>query len=173
MDDTDASDEEARTQAASVDERARDSGAATRPGARPPRAELGRGALLGRYVILERLGAGGMGVVHAAYDPELDRKVAIKLLHSGRGGRAASERAAEPAGDPRRLEAQALARLSHPNVVAVHDVGTFDGQVFVAMELIEARPSAPGWRARRGASRRSSTSSSPPAAASRRPTPPA
>ncbi len=56
-------------------------GADTRtPGAEAP-ADLQRGALVGRYVVLSRLGAGGMGVVFAAYDPDLDRKVALKLLH--------------------------------------------------------------------------------------------
>ena len=78
-----------------------------------------------RYRILRRLGAGGMGVVYAARDPELDRDLAIKMLH-------------RDAPAPRlRREAQALARLSHPNVVAVHDVGEHDGQVFVAMALVD------------------------------------
>jgi tetratricopeptide (TPR) repeat protein len=80
---------------------------------------------IGRYRILRRLGAGGMGVVYAARDPELDRDLAIKMLHRG-----------APAARLRR-EAQALARLSHPNVVAVHDVGEHDGQVFVAMALVD------------------------------------
>ena len=77
-----------------------------------------------RYVIRRMLGAGGMGVVYVAHDPELDREVAIKMLRRGT--------------DATRLrrEAQALARLSHPNVVAVHDVGEHDGQVFVAMALV-------------------------------------
>ncbi len=84
---------------------------------------------MGRYLVLGTLGEGGMGVVHAAYDPELDRKVALKVLLPGRGGRAK--------GHERLLrEAQSLARLSHPNVVAVHDVGTHEGRVFVAMEFI-------------------------------------
>ncbi|HRI08516.1 MAG TPA: serine/threonine-protein kinase, partial [Nannocystaceae bacterium] len=84
---------------------------------------------VGRYLVLGTLGEGGMGVVHAAYDPELDRKVALKVLLPGRGGRAK--------GHERLLrEAQSLARLSHPNVVAVHDVGTHEGRVFVAMEFI-------------------------------------
>jgi tetratricopeptide (TPR) repeat protein len=91
-------------------------------------AALGRGALVGRYVILERIGAGGMGVVYAAYDPELDRKVAVKLLRRDRLPRDA---------DRRLREAQALARLTHPNVVAVHDAGTFGDRVFLAMELVE------------------------------------
>jgi tetratricopeptide (TPR) repeat protein/predicted Ser/Thr protein kinase len=94
---------------------------------------LVRGTTLGRYLILDRIGAGGMGVVFAAYDPELDRKVAIKLLHGDQGaGSLASE------GHRRLLrEAQALARLQHPNVIAVHDVGEHDGRVFLAMEFIE------------------------------------
>jgi len=103
------------------------------PSGSPRRADaLERGAAVGRYVILDRIGAGGMGVVYAAYDPELDRKVALKLLRPERFG-------SEP--DRLRLlrEAQALARLTHPNVVAVHDAGTFGDQVFVAMELVEGK----------------------------------
>ena len=94
-------------------------------------ASLERGATLGRYVVLDKLGGGGMGVVYAAFDPELDRRIAIKLLKPGSG-------AGAPEGRARLLrEAQALARLSHPNVIAVHDVGTFEDQVFVAMEYVE------------------------------------
>jgi tetratricopeptide (TPR) repeat protein len=86
---------------------------------------------LGRYVVLEALGEGGMGIVYAAYDPELDRRVAIKLLRAGHG---------DPEARLRLLrEAQAMARLSHPNVVAIYDVGTFDGQVFMALELVRGR----------------------------------
>ncbi len=80
---------------------------------------------LGRYVLLARLGAGGMGVVYAAYDPELDRRVAVKVLRRAR------------AGEQLREEARAIARLAHPNVIAVHDVGEADGEVFVAMEHVE------------------------------------
>jgi len=69
-----------------------------------------------------------MGVVYTAYDPELDRRIALKLLHPGETGE----------GRPRLVrEAQAIARIAHPNVVAVHDVGELDGSVFVAMELID------------------------------------
>lgn len=94
------------------------------------RARLfGRGAhapRLGRYVLLEKIGSGGMGVVHRAHDPELDRDVAVKLLVRG-------------IRDAKRLldEARSLARLSHPNVVPVFDVGEIDGTVFLAMELVE------------------------------------
>ncbi len=98
-------------------------------------AVLEAGATLGRYVVLEMLGQGGMGVVYGAYDPELDRKVALKLLRADVGG-------SEPSTQGRhRLlrEAQALARLSHPNVITVHDVGTVDDQVFVAMEFIDGQ----------------------------------
>lgn len=96
----------------------------------PEPASLPRGAMLGRYVVLDELGAGGMGVVYAAYDPELGRKVAIKVLQS--------HLSATQDGRLRLLrEAQALARLSHPNVVAVHDVGAVGDQIFIAMELVE------------------------------------
>jgi tetratricopeptide (TPR) repeat protein len=97
-------------------------------------ARLATGTMLGRYVLLERIGAGGMGVVHAAYDPELDRRVAIKLIRAAgdaRHQRLARERLLR--------EAQSLAQLSHPNVVAIHDVGTFAGDVFLAMELVQGR----------------------------------
>ncbi len=94
--------------------------------------EIPRGATLGRYVVLGRIGAGGMGVVYAAYDPDLDRKVAVKLLRV----RAEGEKA-EAAHARLLREAQAMARLRHPNVVVVHDVGVYDGRVFLAMEFVE------------------------------------
>ena len=98
-------------------------------------------------------GRGGMGVVYTAYDPELDRKVALKLLSPRPGARTTSALV---------REAQAMARLSHPNVVAVYDVGTDGERVFVAMELVEGgtlrewlRRAAAPWReiARRCSSR--------------------
>jgi tetratricopeptide (TPR) repeat protein len=96
--------------------------------------DLRRGARLGRYVVEDRLGAGGMGVVYVAHDPQLDRRVALKVL----APRVGLGSAAGSAGHARLLrEAQALARLSHPNVVAVHDIGVVGDRVFVAMELIE------------------------------------
>lgn len=88
---------------------------------------------IGRFVVLRRVGAGGMGVVFEAYDPELDRKVALKLLH-----RAASSSGSDSPEATRLLrEAQAMAQLSHPNVITVYDVGTCGGQVFIAMELVD------------------------------------
>jgi eukaryotic-like serine/threonine-protein kinase len=96
-------------------------------------ATLARGATIGRYVVLGLVGRGGMGEVYAGYDPELDRKVAVKLLRVKPGnGVSLTE------GRQRTLrEAQAIARLSHPNVVVVYDVGTFRDQVFIAMEFVE------------------------------------
>jgi tetratricopeptide (TPR) repeat protein/predicted Ser/Thr protein kinase len=87
---------------------------------------------IGRFTVLRRLGAGGMGCVYSAYDDQLDRKVAIKLLASVSTGEEAKRAQARLLG-----EAQSLAQLSHPNVVAVYDVGLFDQQVYVAMEYIE------------------------------------
>jgi tetratricopeptide (TPR) repeat protein len=100
--------------------------------------EIGHGQRVGRYVVLGALGAGGMGVVYAAYDPQLDRKVALKLLHSGGTTPRADGTRSLGDGHARLLrEAQAMARLRHPNVVAVHDVGSVGDRVFIAMEFIE------------------------------------
>src|SRR5687768_15131023 len=87
---------------------------------------LARGEAIGRYVVIDRIGEGGMGVVYAAYDPELDRKLALKLLHHATGDRAEARRT--------RLvrEAQAMARLSHRNVIVVHDVGVVDDDLLTA-----------------------------------------
>ncbi|MBL9105973.1 MAG: serine/threonine protein kinase [Myxococcales bacterium] len=82
---------------------------------------------IGRFQVLGRLGAGGMGVVYAAYDEQLDRKVAVKVLRQDGGDR----------GQQRlRREAQAMARLSHPNIVGVHEVGEEGDSVYVAMEFV-------------------------------------
>ena len=96
---------------------------------------LDRGATVGRYLILGRLGEGGMGVVYTAHDPELDRAVALKVMRGGHGPKASSSDA------PARLlrEAQALARLAHPNVVAVHDVGAIGDEVWLAMEYVQGK----------------------------------
>src|SRR5262245_53080758 len=80
-----------------------------------------------------------MGVVYAAYDPHLDRKIALKLMRAGEAGR----RGHGGAQDLLR-EAQAMARLSHPNTVPIYDVGTFQSTVFIAMELVEGS-SLKGW----------------------------
>ena len=108
----------------------------TLPGA-PPVVSEHLPAQLGRYKIERRLGAGGMGVVYAAQDPELGRTVAIKLV---------GERIGSQGGLQERLrrEAQALARLSHPHVVSVYDVGVADGQLFIVMQYVD-RVSLEAW----------------------------
>ncbi|MEM7157948.1 MAG: serine/threonine-protein kinase [Myxococcota bacterium] len=95
--------------------------------------QIERGSALGRYLVVDRLGAGGMGVVYRAFDPDLDRSVALKLV--GVGWNAGSESDQERSRLLR--EAQAMARLSHPNVIPVFDVGILDDAVFVAMELVD------------------------------------
>lgn len=91
---------------------------------------LPRGATLGRYVVLDCLGSGGMGVVYRAHDFALDRRVSLKLLRpSGKDLEARRERLV--------AEAQALARVSHPNVLVVHDVGTWEDEVYLALEHVE------------------------------------
>ena len=98
-----------------------------------PASDPTAGGRLGRYVLIGRVGAGAMGTVYAAYDPKLERKVALKLLHPS------------PTEAPEQLEkrlvqeAQAMARLSHPNVVSVFDVGSWHGQVWLAMEYVEGQ----------------------------------
>ncbi len=91
---------------------------------------------IGRYLVLRKLGQGGMGVVYSAYDPELDRKVAIKLLrphHEGSAGQARMRR-----------EAQAMAQVSHSHIVQVYEVGQDEhlghGGLFVAMEFVAGQP---------------------------------
>jgi len=97
----------------------------------------GGGARVGRFVVQRHLDEGGMGLIFSAQDEELDRAVALKILRSqqseGSTGRARLVR-----------EAQALAKLSHPNVVTVYEVGEWEGHVYVAMELIEGR-TLRGW----------------------------
>lgn len=85
---------------------------------------------MGRYEVVSALGAGGMGQVHLADDPELDRQVALKILHD------------HVADDPRHRariirEARALAKLSHPNVVALYDVFEHQEKIVLAMEHVE------------------------------------
>ena len=85
---------------------------------------------IGRFTVLDVLGQGGMGVVYTAFDEELGRKVAIKVLHErGELGRSRRNR--------RFLrEAQAMARLSHPNVVTIYEVGMLEARVYIAMEYV-------------------------------------
>jgi hypothetical protein len=105
-------------------------GSGTRPGLRI----LPTGTLVVRYVLLADIGVGGMGVIYRAYDPQLERPVALKLLRA-----AGDDEAASRFRERLLREAQALAQLAHPNVVAVHDVGTFGEGVFIAMEFIEGQ----------------------------------
>ncbi len=99
-----------------------------------PSGHMRVGARVGRYELLSVLGRGGAGVVYEAQDPELHRHIAIKLLRS---------QAVEQDSDDSRArllrEARAMARVSHPHVVSIYDVGIWDGQVFVAMELVLGR----------------------------------
>jgi serine/threonine protein kinase len=107
---------------------------ATLPAGGVAHIDIQPGQEIGRFVVLDRIGRGGMGVVFSAYDPKLDRKVAIKLLHSRPEG------ASQPPQDSQmRLlrEAQAMAQLSHPNVISVYDVGTYKSEVYIAMEFVE------------------------------------
>ena len=87
------------------------------------------GERVGRFVVGRWLGEGGMGVVVAGHDPDLNRPVAIKLLRAG----------SDAPGYRARLlrEAQALARVDHPNVVSVYEVGADGDRIYVAMELVE------------------------------------
>jgi tetratricopeptide (TPR) repeat protein/predicted Ser/Thr protein kinase len=101
-------------------------------------------ARVGGYVILRELGSGGMGVVYAGYDERLDRRVAIKLLRDARGNEAARARL--------HREAQAMARLAHPNVITVHEVGIHEGQLFVAMEFVAGKTLG-AWMRERGSPR--------------------
>ncbi|MEM6990905.1 MAG: hypothetical protein AAF721_10420, partial [Myxococcota bacterium] len=80
------------------------------------------GTQVGRYLLAELIGRGATSAVYAAYDPELGRTVALKLIAGGRG----------PRGERLVKEARALAAINHPNVVTVHDVGSADDTMFIA-----------------------------------------
>lgn len=104
---------------------------------------------IGRYLVLRKLGQGGMGMVFSAYDPELDRKVAIKLLrphHEGSAGQARMRR-----------EAQAMAQVSHSHIVQVYEVGQDkhlgSGGLFMAMEFVAGRPLS-AWQTQQRAGRK-------------------
>jgi tetratricopeptide (TPR) repeat protein/predicted Ser/Thr protein kinase len=106
-------------------------GATTLPMRRSEINGEARPARIGGFVVLRKLGEGGMGVVYAAYDEELERKVAIKLLRTDFSGEQQS------LGQARLLrEAQAMAKLSHPNVAQIYAVGEASGAVFIAMEFV-------------------------------------
>jgi tetratricopeptide (TPR) repeat protein len=131
-------------------------------GAREMPRDPAPGQRLGRYTVLERLGAGGMGAVFLAHDPELDRNVALKLLRPdgvSEGSKVGehTERL-DAAGNTRDLvrerilaEGRALARLRHPNLVTVFEVGAAGDRLFLAMEHV-AGPSLTGWLAARARS---------------------
>lgn len=95
----------------------------------PTQLTPGQVGQVGRYLLIEPIGAGGMGVVYRAYDPQLEREVAVKLVRFGAADSEAQRRLL--------TEARVLARLAHPNVVAVHDAGVRGDEVFIAMELVK------------------------------------
>ena len=104
--------------------------------------QLPRGTALGRYLILSPLGAGGLGIVYTAYDPELDRKVAVKVIRAG-----ATDLEDEARLSARlRREAKSLAKVTHPNVVGVFDIGFDFGRVYIAMELVEGLTLRQWWK---------------------------
>ena len=84
---------------------------------------------MGRFVLLGELGRGGMGIVYSAWDPQLDRRVALKVVRPELSGGKRNDRILR--------EAKAVARLSDPNIVTVHEVGESDGRMFIAMEYVE------------------------------------
>jgi tetratricopeptide (TPR) repeat protein len=99
----------------------------------PDKGPLEAGDIVDRYRIVSELGRGGMGHVYAAMDPELEREVALKVVRPGR-------RDADREGEVRMLrEAQAMARLSHPNVVPIYAVGTYEHRLFIAMEKVQGQ----------------------------------
>src|SRR5688500_1148382 len=91
------------------------------------------GTRIERFVVEAEIGRGGMGLVVAARDPTLDRRVAIKLLRPGAAGQEDTQ------GARARLvrEAQSMARVAHPNVLTVHEAGQVDDRVYVVMELVD------------------------------------
>jgi predicted unusual protein kinase regulating ubiquinone biosynthesis (AarF/ABC1/UbiB family) len=91
---------------------------------------LPKGTRLGRYSVVEPLGSGGMGEVFRALDTDLQRDVALKMLHPGLTGEA--ERVARF-----QREARTLAALNHPNICTLYEIGEQDGRVFIAMEFME------------------------------------
>ena len=124
--------------------RTRTATAVALPSSTGPGRELAPvGEEIGRYRLERELGAGGMGAVHAAFDPDLERRVAVKVLRSGGGG--AEQRLLR--------EARAMARLVHPNVVTVHEVGSASGRDYIAMELVDGHTLAEWLRSERRSER--------------------
>src|SRR5678815_4824523 len=127
---------------AAADHADRGRGLATRPFI----GRLAPGSRVARYQILGAVGRGGMGEVYAAYHPDLDRRIALKIV--------SESSAAAPERRARLLrEARAIAHISHPNVITVYDAGTVDDHVYIAMEFIEGqtvdawvRAQPRGWR---------------------------
>ncbi len=93
-------------------------------------SDIRHGSKIGRFVVVGELGSGGMGVVYAGHDPELDRRVALKVLRAGA--------ATEEERLRMQREGQAMARVTHPNVITVYEVGTVGSLVFLAEELLDA-----------------------------------
>ena len=101
------------------------------PGELRPRTPRGAPQQLGRFAVRGVLGSGAMGIVYEAVDDELDRRVALKLVHPELSSESRQRRLLR--------EAQALARLAHPNVLAVYEVGSVDGALFIAMEHVDGQ----------------------------------
>ena len=95
----------------------------------PTAAPIAVPSTLGRYEVRRLLGTGGFGAVYLGHDGQLDRPVAIKVLHGGAGQRADPERS--------RQEARRLAQLHHPGIVAVHDIGVHEGSVYIVSDYLE------------------------------------
>ncbi len=127
---SEAQDSDQRTPFTTGDELLRAVLAASEPQAPSSQPLLNEGAVIAdHYEILERLGAGGMGIVYLARDKRLARKVALKLIRTGPSHASVTRLV---------REAQAIAKLSHPNVVTVFQIGTHEDQPFVAMEYVDA-----------------------------------
>ena len=94
-------------------------------------AHIARGTVIGRYTILDHLGSGGMASVYSAYDTQLERIVAIKMLRA--------ELEIEEVRVRMLREAQAMARLKHEHVVTVYEVGTFEHRIYIAMEFVDGK----------------------------------
>ncbi len=99
---------------------------------------LERGTSVGRYVVIDFVDAGGMGAIYQAFDPELNRPVALKILSVNKQ-KSQDSIEADRAKSRMIREAQALAQLTHPNVVTVYDVGEYEDSIFIAMEFVEGR----------------------------------